>query len=116
MVLNAYLEESQGRACAFIFKTVRGVVTFILNGLHKPNGNGNNPMVGNIPPPLEILRQITQHLNKTNNKETKGLYKSVVEFLTHSILLKVKLQNLEKKLNSVNPKDAYAVVTGAMKS
>jgi len=116
LVSNACLEESQGRACAFIFKTVRGVVTSILNGPPKPNGNGNNPMAGDMFLPWKYWDEIPQHLNKTNNKETKGLYEPVVEFLTRGILLKAKLQDLEKNLNPVNPKGAYAVVTDAVKS
>jgi len=105
-VVNACLEESQGRTCAFIFKTLRGVASSIVNNAAANTTGANNNV--NMTLPWKFWDAIPNR--------NGGLYEPIAEFLTRGILLKAKLQDLEKNLNPESPKGAYTVVTDAVRS
>lgn len=113
---NGVLNEVSGRICAFIFTTMRGLSSQILQGnkdaaaltafgwqfwktVPGQGGSGNNQ-------------------NSSKNPQTlpKGVYLQLLEFLTRGILLQNKLEDLEKQLSPKSPKGSYLLVKRAMTS
>ena len=97
------LSEEHGRAVSFICSTMRSSVASSLVA------KAGQP--GVMPDPKQVA-QFCWTFWKTPNG--KGVYPSLVEYLTREILVENKLEDLEKQLNPENPKGSYKLIKDAM--
>lgn len=98
------LSEEHGRAVSFICSTMRSsVASSIVAKAGQPPGV--------MPDPKQVA-QFCWTFWKTPNG--KGVYPSLVEYLTREILVENKLEDLEKQLNPENPRGAYKLIKDAM--
>ena len=97
-VVNGCLLETEARTVSFIFNALRGSIQNTLKGEKDP---------------MKLAAFGWQFWDQGSGK---GVYPSLKEFLTKGILSMNKLEDLEKQLNSNNPRGAYQKVTRAMSS
>jgi len=109
-VANGVLSEEHGRAVSFICSTMRSSVASSILA-KTAGGAGAKPDMSNMPDPKQVA-QFCWSFWKTPNG--KGVYPSLVQYLTREILVENKLEDLEKQLNPANPKGAYRLIKDAM--
>eukprot|EP00563_Minutocellus_polymorphus_P012726 CAMPEP_0181060728 /NCGR_PEP_ID=MMETSP1070-20121207/22131_1 /TAXON_ID=265543 /ORGANISM="Minutocellus polymorphus, Strain NH13" /LENGTH=574 /DNA_ID=CAMNT_0023140613 /DNA_START=255 /DNA_END=1980 /DNA_ORIENTATION=+ len=98
-VAKGVLSEEHGRAVSFICSTMRqSVVQSVLAKM--PAGTND------MPDPKQVAQ-----LKTPNNK---GVYPSLVQYLTREILVENKLEDLEKQLNPTEPRGAYRLIKDSM--
>ena len=109
-VSNGVLSEEHGRAVSFLHSTMRQSVVKSL--LTRAGGTDDSKrqkqITGNDP---KQVAQFCWTFWKTPNG--KGVYPSLVQYLTRDILVTNKLEDLEKQLNPASPRGAYKLIRDA---
>jgi len=103
-VAKGVLSEEHGRAVSFICSTMRqSVVQSVLAKM--PAGTND------MPDPKQVAQFCWTFWKTPNNK---GVYPSLVQYLTREILVENKLEDLEKQLNPTEPRGAYRLIKDSM--
>jgi len=108
-VSNGVLSEEHGRAVSFLHSTMRQSVVKSL--LTRAGGTDDSKRQKQIATDPKQVAQFCWTFWKTPNG--KGVYPSLVQYLTRDILVTNKLEDLEKQLNPASPRGAYKLIRDA---
>ena len=107
-VSDGVLSEEHGRAVSFIHSTMRQSV---VKSIQTRAGGTEDKRQKQIATDPKQVAQFCWTFWKTPNG--KGVYPSLVQYLTREILVTNKLEDLEKQLNPAAPRGAYKLIRDA---